>query len=86
MFKVLLEGEIIADFSEKEDAQAYIEYKHRKLMEGFAAEQVARYIQEHPYTRYGSRTLPGDVPLKDTYPAYKARADDLRADFSIESE
>jgi hypothetical protein len=86
MIKVLLKGETIAAFAEKSDALAYIDYKHQKIMESFAADQVARYIQEHPVTEYGTKMCPGEVPLKETYPDYKAYSNSLRNDFCLEDE
>lgn len=86
MYKVSLKGEIIAIFSEKSDADAYVEYKHSKLTLAFSQAQIDRYLQEHPYTRYGTKTLPGDIPLAATYPEYEAYSDSLRREFVIEPE
>lgn len=87
MIHVKYQGRLLATFASddaEEDAREYIERKYSKIMQAFAAEQVAKYIQEHPYTRHGTKTLPGDVPLSETYPAYKAYADELKNCFSLE--
>lgn len=74
---------LLATFSDENDAFAYISWKKYQIMKDFSQKQLNDYIREQPYTKYGTRTLPGDVPLNELYPVYSDECDRVEKAFVI---
>ncbi|MBQ6415208.1 MAG: hypothetical protein IJJ65_03045 [Butyrivibrio sp.] len=82
-FSVEYDGEELATFKDKEDAEAFTRFKHKEYEKDFADKQLADYIKAHPTTEYGTKTLPGDVPISATYPEFKKASDEIKSKFEI---
>jgi chromosome segregation ATPase len=82
-FSVEYDGEQLATFKDKEDAEAFTRFKHQEYEKDFADKQLADYIKAHPTNRYGEKTLPGDVPMSETYPEFSKASKEIQAKFKI---
>ncbi|MBP3782581.1 MAG: hypothetical protein J6I68_04965 [Butyrivibrio sp.] len=77
-------GKEIARFTDGKDAEHFAQWKRDRLADEFAQEQLKKFLAEHPTTKYGTKTLPGDVPLSATYPEYSAYVKTLEQIVTIE--
>lgn len=81
---VKVEGNEIARFKGKEDAEHFASWKRDQMSMEFSGKQLEKYLAEYPTTKYGTKTLPGDVPLSATYPEYSAYVKTLEQIVTIE--
>lgn len=83
---VKVEGNEIARFKAREDAEHFAQWKRDELAKKFSGKQLEKYLAEHPTTKYGTKTLPGDVPLSATYPEYSAYVKELEGIVTVEED
>ena len=72
MYIARVNGDEIARFNDVSDADYFVSWKREQLAAEFSKKQLEEYLEKHPFTEYGAKTLPGDVPMSATYPEYSA--------------
>ena len=83
---VKVEGNEIARFKAREDAEHFASWKRDQMSMEFSGKQLEKYLKDHPTTKYGTKTLPGDVPLSATYPEYSEYVKELKELVIIEED
>ena len=61
---------VIAKFTDEQDARAFREYKIQKLRLHDFNEWQREYIRQNPVNKYGGKMLPGDIPSADEQAAF----------------
>lgn len=86
MYIARVNGEEVARFKDGKDAEHFAQWKRDELAKEFSGKQLEKYIEDHPTTKYGTKTLPGDVPLSATYPEYSEYVKELEGIVTVGEE
>lgn len=86
MYIVRVNGEEIARFKDGGDADHFASWKRDRLADKFSQKQLEEYLEKNPVTKYGTKTLPGDVPLSATYPEYSEYVKELEGIVTVGEE
>ena len=86
MYIICVKGVEIASFMNVHDAEHFVIWKKESMAADYSKKLVNDYLEKNPITNYGVKTLPGDVPLSVTYPAYETYVEELEKIVTIEEK